>query len=189
MAKGKPLQCRRRKDQARNPPPPQLPRYEELCDAARDRPVQIELLFILRKTEVQGSSAMSIGEGFMLLSSANFEPHQIRLDERIGVDLVLPTAAILPFERHVRWASNKTLPNDVASSILQGAAELASALVDNKRTWLPQGMNNILRVVVGTGLLDEAVSLANEALATANTSARPERHTSRHTHSVQDGPQ
>lgn len=124
---------------------------------------------------------MSIGEDFMLLSSANFEPNAILLEERIGVDLVLPTAAILPFERHVRWASNKTLPNEVASSILQGAAELASALVDNKRTWLPQGMNNILRVVVGTGILDEAVSLANDALANANTNARAQRDTLRAT--------
>ena len=147
---------------------------EKACD-------EVDELRKVLEEMVQGSNALSIGEDFMLLSSANFEPHQIRLDERIGVDLVLPTAAILPFERHVRWASNKTLPNEVASSILQGAAELASALVNNKRTWLPQGMNNILRVVVGTGILDEAVSLANDALANANTNARAQRDTLRAT--------
>ena len=53
--------------------------------------------------------------------------------------------------------------------------------MDNKRTWLPQGMNNILRVVVGTGILDEAVSLANDALANANTNARAQRDTLRAT--------
>ena len=45
----------------------------------------------------------------MLLSSAKFEPNRIEVTERIGLDLVLPLAAMLPFERHIRWVEQKQI--------------------------------------------------------------------------------
>ena len=59
---------------------------------------------------VVGAEALSVGEDFILLSSAKFDPGKIIVTERIGVDLILPIAAILPFERHARWAKAKALP-------------------------------------------------------------------------------
>lgn len=47
---------------------------------------------------------LSIGEDYVLLSAAKFEPGKIDLTEHVGVDLMLPLAAVLPLERFVRWA-------------------------------------------------------------------------------------
>ena len=39
---------------------------------------------------VESPDALSVGEDFVLLSSAKFEPNRIEVTERIGLDLVLP---------------------------------------------------------------------------------------------------
>ena len=65
----------------------------------------------------------------MRLSSAKFEPNRIEVTERIGLDLILPLAAMLPFERHIRWAERKQLPAKVAEELLDGAGALAAALI------------------------------------------------------------
>src|SRR5699024_68106 len=48
---------------------------------------------------VEGDAALSVGEDFLVLSSAKFTPGRIDVSDRIGVDLLLPLAAALPFER------------------------------------------------------------------------------------------
>jgi hypothetical protein len=58
---------------------------------------------------VQSSGALSVGEDFVRLSSAKFEGTRIEITERLGVDLVLPLAAVLPVERHVRWAERQVV--------------------------------------------------------------------------------
>ena len=77
---------------------------------------------------VEASDALSVGEDFVLLSSAKFEPGKIEVTERIGLDLILPMAAMLPFERHVRWARGDAAPGKVAR-------ESAGR---RRRLWLPR---------------------------------------------------
>lgn len=124
---------------------------------------------------LEGSEALAIGEDFMLLSSAKFEPGKIEVNQRIGVELLLPVAAILPFERHVRWADTKQLPAKVAENLLQGAGALAAALVGKKiKIKIPGKMAPILGLL-GSDLIREAARLAGDKLHELNTQARLNR--------------
>ncbi|ORL10317.1 TRAFAC clade GTPase domain-containing protein [Prescottella equi] len=85
------------------------------------------------------SDALSIGEDFMLLSSAKFElkadsaePVEIDLKQRIGLDLVLPIASLLPLERRVLWEKKMELPWKVADKLADGADVIAAALIGAK---------------------------------------------------------
>ena len=74
---------------------------------------------------VDAPAALTVGEDYVRLSSAKFEPNRIEVAERIGLDLILPIAAILPFQRHIRWADRKQLPPKVAEALLTGTEALA----------------------------------------------------------------
>ncbi|MCB0987590.1 MAG: ATP/GTP-binding protein [Microthrixaceae bacterium] len=78
---------------------------------------------------VQSPEALSAGEDFVMLSSAKFEPNRIQVAERIGVDLILPLAAMLPFERHIKWVDRMHMPAKVAAELLDGLGPLAVALL------------------------------------------------------------
>ena len=78
---------------------------------------------------MESSDALAVGEDFMLLSSAKFEVGKIELTKRVGLDLILPLAAILPFERHVRWIEQKKAGAKVAEELLDGAGAWASTLL------------------------------------------------------------
>ncbi len=82
---------------------------------------------------VGDADALSVGEDFLLVSSAHFEPDRIAVERRVGVDLILPLSAILPFERHVWWAQKKLLPGRIAQDLLGRADTLAHALLDGQR--------------------------------------------------------
>lgn len=120
---------------------------------------------------VEGSEALSIGEDFILLSSAKFEPGLINLHQRIGVELMLPIAAILPFERHVRWAEAKLLPRKVAENLLRMAPILAGALL-GKKAMKGVGKIGILVKIFDPDLVSQAARLAGDNLAQMNSEAR-----------------
>ncbi|WP_028049591.1 hypothetical protein [Cellulomonas sp. URHD0024] len=94
----------------------------------------ISSLHDVLKGLVKLPEALSMGEDFMLLSSARFEPGKIEVAERKGLDLLLPVACILPLERLVHWAERLEIPRkwldrlvdnaDVIARILVGAAPL-----------------------------------------------------------------
>lgn len=77
---------------------------------------------------VQSPEALSFGDDFLLLSSARFTPDAILVNERIGVDLMLPIASVLPFERHLRWARSKQLPAKIGKELLRSADSVAAAV-------------------------------------------------------------
>jgi hypothetical protein len=77
---------------------------------------------------MESDSALSVGEDFVLISSAKFSTDTIEVAQRVGLDLVLPMASVLPFERHVRWAQTEKVTKKVALELLGGAEVLASAL-------------------------------------------------------------
>ena len=81
------------------------------------------------KTFVQMPEALSLGEDFMLLSSARFEPGKIEVTERVGLDLILPVATMLPFERLAQWAAKFDIPLKVLGGLVDHADALAALLV------------------------------------------------------------
>lgn len=83
--------------------------------------------------------ALSLGEDFMLLSSAKFElsspgagPVEIDVTQRVGLDLILPVAALLPLERRVQWSEKVQIPLKVLESLADGADALALVLIGGR---------------------------------------------------------
>lgn len=118
---------------------------------------------------VEASDALSVGEDFVLLSSAKFEANRITVTERVGLELILPLAAMLPFERHVRWTHASQLPRKVAESLLGGAGDLANALIKHKIKL--RGPVGQLLNTIGPSLVDEAAKLAGDKLKKVNADA------------------
>jgi hypothetical protein len=122
---------------------------------------------------VEGSNALSVGEDFVLLSSAKFGADKIEVTKRVGLELILPLAAILPFERHVRWAQAKQIPGKVAENLLGGAGALAAALIGSK--FKPAGpvgpLLKLVGLVLSKEVLDAAAKLAGDKLREKNSEA------------------
>ena len=78
---------------------------------------------------VQVPEALSIGEDFMLLSSAKFEPGKIEVTERVGLDLILPVATMLPLERVAQWAEKFDIPLRALRRLVDNADALATVLI------------------------------------------------------------
>lgn len=133
--------------------------------------------------------ALAIGDDFMLLSSAKFElasdassPIEIDLNRRIGVDLVLPVASMLPLERRVQWQSKLSIPMKVLDSLADGAELLAEglaggrfALVDkalSRLSKLPKASKTAKVAAMALPALTEAVKLAGPRLREINEQAR-----------------
>lgn len=125
---------------------------------------------------VDSPAALSVGEDFVRLSSAKFEPNRIEVAERIGLDLVLPIASILPFERHIRWGDRKLLPTKLAEELLGAAAvALTAALAGKKNSWFA-GYKAKAEAYLGRGGVDAAMiaalNIGREQLTKLNRDAR-----------------
>lgn len=133
---------------------------------------------------VESANALSVGEDFVLLSSAKFDAGKIEVTKRVGLDLVLPLAAVLPFERHVRWAQAGQVSRRVAlelmgglvalAAALGGIGGLAAALIGRKNKLL--GAMGLLLAQFGSSLND-AAKQGGEKLKEANAEARQKQET------------
>ena len=84
---------------------------------------------------VDTPQALSVGEDFMLLSSARFELTptgselgEIDVTQRVGLDLIMPVASLLPLERRVLWNERLEIPRKVLDAMADGAEDIAAAL-------------------------------------------------------------
>lgn len=118
--------------------------------------------------------ALSVGEDFVLLSSARFESGNIELGDRVGVDLVLPLASALPFQRHLRWARAKTLPAQVAKELLRNVKAVAGILRRYQHK-LPGRVQKVLDFI-SPEALDSMADLAGAALEEAQKTALEKRN-------------
>jgi hypothetical protein len=118
---------------------------------------------------VEASDALSVGEDFVLFSSAKFNAGKIEVTKRVGLELILPLAAVLPFERHVRWVRAKKIPGKVAADLLGGAGALAAGLIGRKGK-IPGPIGDLLNLL-GHNLVNEAVDLTGEKLRDINSQA------------------
>lgn len=107
---------------------------------------EIDELRSVLKEIIVADSALSVGEDFALMSSAKFNAGKIELTERVGIDLILPIATIIPFQRHIRWAQAKDLPNVVLRELLDGAGGIAKLLQINK-TRFPSPVQAIVELI------------------------------------------
>lgn len=135
-------------------------------------------------TMIATPDALSIGEDYMLVSSAKFklkadsvEPIAIDLKKRIGLDLVLPIASLLPLERRVLWEKKMQLPWRVADALADGADVIAAALTGNKF----KGFEKLLQMInpkaqaMARGLpaaLAAAITIVGPELKQMNEDAR-----------------
>lgn len=86
---------------------------------------------------VEGTDALSVGEDLVLLSSAKFDADRIEVTERVGIEMILALAAVLPIERHARWAQRTQVPRKVVEHLLRSeltgfAARIATMIRRNK---------------------------------------------------------
>lgn len=126
---------------------------------------------------VQAPDALSVGEDFVRLSSAKFEPTKIEVQQKIGLDLILPLAAVLSFERHVRWNRAGLLPAVVAEKLLgvgAAGAKVLAALLLGKKTHSP-GPTGLVKNLIGgfltPALVDQAAELGTQKLQEINAAA------------------
>lgn len=132
---------------------------------------------------VEAPEAMSFAEDFILLSSAKFEPGKIEVTQRVGVDAVLPLAAILPFERHVKWAKTLHDGGKVAEKIFGKAGDVAGvaamgALFVIKKVRLPGPLGLLAGLAasfVSKDAIERGASLAGDKLKAVNAEALAKR--------------
>lgn len=126
------------------------------------------------KEEIRGllksPEALSVGDDYVLLSSASFSPDGIDVSRQVGVPLLIPIATLLPMERIVSWAKTKALPIKAAESLLgMGPVVLEPLLkLAMKKTWLdklPTPVKKLLDQEMLTALeygLEQAKAKAHE---------------------------
>lgn len=147
----------------------------------------IEQLRATLRDLVVAPEALSMGEDFMLLSSAKFElspagpePVEIDVTKRVGIDLILPVASLLPLERRVQWQEKMMIPMQVLDTLADNAETLAAILIGGKRL----GVDKVVAKFPTLGLLAgkvalpaliAAVKMAESQLRQINEQAR-EKH-------------
>lgn len=111
---------------------------------------------------VDTPEALSLGEDFMLLSSAKFElssagpePVEIDVSQRVGLDLILPVASLLPLERRVQWMERMEIPRRVLDTVADGADTLAAVLAGGQLL----GVDKILAKLPKVGPLAEKAAI------------------------------
>lgn len=141
---------------------------------------EVDQLRKLLERVVLGNDALSVGEDFVLLSSAKFEPGAIDVSQRVGVDLMMPIASVLPLQRFVRWAESRNLRGKVAEALLGNASAVAGVVgvlvgfFGSRATKLkgPIGIiATLLSSVVSKEMIDKVVKQAGDRLRDANADA------------------
>lgn len=118
---------------------------------------------------VESGGALSVGEDFVVFSSAKFDAGKIEVTERIGLELLLPLAAMLPFERHVHWAEALHNRGKVAENLLAGAKALAPAVM-GLMSILPGRIGAFMNLVNPKDV-ENAARLGGDKLKQANSKA------------------
>lgn len=145
----------------------------------------IDLLRGTLKEFVVAPEALSMGEDFMLLSSAKFElssaglePMEIDVTKRVGIDLILPVSSLLPLEHLVQWQEKVKIPMKVLDTLGDGA--LANVLISG----MSFGLAKVVAMLPTVGpfaskaakpALAAALKMAESQLRQVNAQAR-EKH-------------
>lgn len=126
-------------------------------------------------TFVEAPEALSVGDDFVLLSSAQFEPEKIEITKRVGLDLILPIAAMLPFSRYVGWAQAMRKGADVAEHLVRVATPVADLIVKAKIPGLIAklpGPVGYLVNLIGPDLMQAVLDLTGKKVLDMHTEAK-----------------
>ena len=118
---------------------------------------------------IEAPAALSVGEDFVLLSSAKFEPGKIEVNHRIGLDLILPMAAMLPLSRTIGWILGMKKGGEVANHLLENATPVVY-FITSRLSLLPGWLKSF--AIVGPALADFATKIATDKLADFNREAK-----------------
>jgi hypothetical protein len=137
---------------------------------------------------VDTPEALSVGEDFMLLSSAKFElssagpePVEIDVTQRVGLDLILPVASLLPLERRVQWSERMEIPRKVLDTLADGAENLAAVLIGGQLLGLDKLVAKLPKVgplasKAAIPALIAAAKTTESQLRQINAQARKDHH-------------
>ncbi|WP_144672868.1 ATP/GTP-binding protein [Arthrobacter sp. U41] len=126
---------------------------------------------------VEDNEALSVGEDFVLFSSAKFDEGKIEVTKRVGLELILPLSVMLPFERYARWAQSKQTRGKVVENLLVATESLAAVLIENEGR-LPGPLGHLLNRFDPKQVKDvakrtsDAARLAGDKLRDINSEAR-----------------
>ncbi|MBT2554485.1 ATP/GTP-binding protein [Arthrobacter sp. ISL-5] len=126
---------------------------------------------------VEDDEALSVGEDFVLFSSAKFDGDKIEVTKRVGLELILPLSVMLPFERYARWAQARQIRGKVVQNLLNGTEALAAVLIESEGD-LPGPLGFLLnrfdrnQVKDAAKLASDAAKLAGDKLRDINSEAR-----------------
>jgi hypothetical protein len=116
---------------------------------------------------VEEPEAFALGEDFVLLSSARFEPGKIDVDQQVGVKLMLPIAAMLPFSRYVRWAGAMRRGSKVAKKLLDRSGPVLAFVATKLKLPGPLKLITVALPFVMDPLLDHSRDKLEDAYNTA----------------------
>lgn len=114
---------------------------------------------------VQLPEALSVGDDFMLLSSARFQSAGIDVGTRVGLDLLLPVALLLPVERLADWLERLEIPRIWLDRLASNADAFAAVIVGAKA--FRAALNKVPRV--GSLLVAVAVPTVTAAMRRGGT--------------------
>lgn len=121
---------------------------------------------------VNGDEALSVGEDYIVISSAEFKNDSIDLEKHKGVDALLPLSTILPIQRYQRWNVLRLLPAGLADEKMVkrglGIAQSAFAML-GKVNKMP--FNFLAKAQGIAGLVDPLMSAAIPVIAEARKDA------------------
>lgn len=120
--------------------------HDQVIKTALDELEELKESF---KLMLSGNSSnemyQSIGEDFLLLSSAKFDKQSgkvVNLTDRIGIDLIPPISIVIPIEQALFWARTQTS----AQITVYRLAEIFRSLTSNWMKYLPLVGNIFLMV-------------------------------------------
>lgn len=125
---------------------------------------EIEKLRGVLEGLVDSNDVLSVGEDYVLLSSAKFDGKTIEVAKRVGLNLLLPLASVFAFERHLKWAQAEHVGRDLAIQLLQNA-EMVAVAIGAIGTWILKvsRSGNKLVALIGGALLLLSPKLADIA--------------------------
>lgn len=120
---------------------------------------------------VTHDEVLAFGADFMRISSAEFLPNKINTNKHFGIDLILPIAAILPFQRFSRWIKLQLVPAKLATRLLSAVPTGLNVLMITLLTkgnrlrnigLIAQFANNWLNKDTLDGIIDSASEQARK---------------------------
>lgn len=132
----------------------------------RKVPAEINELRSALGTFVQGN-AVSLGEDFVILSSAEFTPGEVDTTKSVGLEVLVPLATLLPIERFAKWHELQILPiakAAAAGNAFTTLAEIAPGLMQKAVSIVGRWAPVKIPRVAEAALAAEAVNLASHGV-------------------------